>query len=73
MAMRLRAANRQLMREINTSIVLGLVREHRTISRIDIARLANLSAATVSGITSDLTAEEAMAQARTYIEAILVE
>ncbi len=54
MVMRLRAANRQLMREINTSIVLGLVREHGTISRIDIARLANLSAATVSGITSDL-------------------
>jgi predicted NBD/HSP70 family sugar kinase len=54
MAMRLRAANRQLMREINTSIVLGLVREHRTISRIDIARMANLSAATVSGITSGL-------------------
>jgi hypothetical protein len=53
--------------------MLGLVREHRAISRIDIARLANLSAATVSGITSDLTAEEAMAQARTNIEAILAE
>jgi hypothetical protein len=36
------------MREINTSIVLAIVREHRTISRVDIARLASLSAATAS-------------------------
>ncbi len=56
MALRLRSANRQLMREINASIVLGLVREHGPISRAQIARSAGLSAATVTGITTELMA-----------------
>lgn len=54
MALRLRSANKDLMREINASIVLGLVREHGHISRAEIARIASLSAATVSGIASSL-------------------
>lgn len=54
MATQLRAANRQLMREINTSLVLSLIRQHGPIARNKIAELASLSAATVTGITSEL-------------------
>ena len=53
-ATQLRAANRQLMREINTSLVLSLIRQHGPIARTHIAELASLSAATVTGITSEL-------------------
>lgn len=53
-ATQLRAANRQLMREINTSLVLSLVRQHGPIARNQIADLAHLSAATVTGITGEL-------------------
>jgi predicted NBD/HSP70 family sugar kinase len=45
------------MREINSSIVLGLIREHGQISRAEIARQAHLSAATVTGITTSLIAQ----------------
>lgn len=58
MALRLRSANRALMREINQSIVLGLVREHGPISRAEVARAAHLSAATVTGITTSLIAQD---------------
>lgn len=54
MAVRLRPANRQLMREVNESIVLGLIRQREPISRVEIARAAHLSAATVTGITTSL-------------------
>lgn len=54
MALRLRSANKQLIREINQSLVLSLVRDHGPISRTDIAEVAHLSLATVSGITNAL-------------------
>ncbi len=44
------------MREMNESIVLGLIRRHEAISRVEIARAAQLSAATVTGITTSLIA-----------------
>ncbi|MBK9940812.1 MAG: ROK family transcriptional regulator [Kouleothrix sp.] len=54
MSLRLRSGNRQLIREINQSLVLSLVRDHGPISRTEIAESAHLSLATVSGITSVL-------------------
>jgi predicted NBD/HSP70 family sugar kinase len=54
MSLRLRSGNRQLIREINQSLILSLVRNHGPISRTDIAETAHLSLATVSGITSGL-------------------
>ena len=45
------------MREINESIVLGLIRQHGPISRAEVARAAHLSAATVTGITTSLIAQ----------------
>src|SRR5215813_13431889 len=54
MSLRLRSGNRQLIREINQSLILSLVRDHGPISRTDIAEAAHLSLATVSGITSAL-------------------
>ncbi len=54
MSLRLRSGNRQLIREINQSLILSLVRDHGPISRTDIAEAAHLSLATVSGITNAL-------------------
>lgn len=54
MEMKLRSGNRQLIREINKSLVLNIVRDHGSISRTDIAHAAHLSLATVSGITGEL-------------------
>ncbi|MFN8570101.1 MAG: MarR family transcriptional regulator [Kouleothrix sp.] len=58
MSLRLRSGNRQLIREINQSLVLSLVRDHGPISRTEIAESAHLSLATVSGITSVLIDQE---------------
>src|SRR6266545_986603 len=54
MSLRLRSGNRQLIREINQSLVLSLVRNHGPISRTDIADAAHLSLATVSSISNAL-------------------
>lgn len=54
MQLKLRSGNKQLIREINKSLVLNLVRDHGVISRTDIAVAAHLSLATVSGITNEL-------------------
>jgi N-acetylglucosamine repressor len=50
----LRAGSKQLIREINQSIVLNAIRARGSLSRTDIAAIANLSLATVSGITAEL-------------------
>jgi predicted NBD/HSP70 family sugar kinase len=52
--MQLRSGNRQLIREINKSLVLNMVRDHGSISRTSIAHSSHLSLATVSGITNEL-------------------
>lgn len=57
MAQRLRSGNRRMIREINQSLVLGIVRERGPISRTEIAQAALLSLATVSGITGEMIAE----------------
>jgi glucokinase-like ROK family protein len=50
-------ADRQLIRAINRSTVLNIVKEEGPIPRTEIGRLSGLSAATVSEITADLIAE----------------
>ena len=50
----MRSGNRQLIRDINRSLVLNLVKNHGPISRTDIARKSGLSLSTVSGITRAL-------------------
>src|SRR5262245_53589618 len=52
--MRLRSASRELMREINQALVLGIIRDRGPIPRTEIAQQAHLSLATVSGITGEL-------------------
>lgn len=46
--------NRDLIRAINRSAVLNTIKTHGPISRVEVARLTGLSAATISGITSEL-------------------
>ncbi len=48
------AGSRELIRAINRSNVLNSIKTRGPISRIEIARASGLSAATVSGITSEL-------------------
>ncbi|HDD25416.1 MAG TPA: ROK family transcriptional regulator [Chloroflexi bacterium] len=50
-------ANRQLIRAINRSTVLNIIKADGPISRTEIGRLSGLSPATVSEITADLIAE----------------
>jgi N-acetylglucosamine repressor len=54
MAPRMRSANRQLIRQINEAVVLGVIHDHGAISRTEIADIANLSPATISGIIGKL-------------------
>ncbi|MBO0780843.1 MAG: ROK family transcriptional regulator [Ktedonobacteraceae bacterium] len=51
-----RTGNRDLMKEINLSIVLNLIRVQGPLSRTDIARLSGLSVGAVSGLTGELLA-----------------
>jgi predicted NBD/HSP70 family sugar kinase len=46
--------NRDLIRAINRSAVLNTIKTQGPISRVEVARLTGLSAATISGITSEL-------------------
>ena len=50
----MRKGNRELIRRMNRSLVLNLIKSRGPISRTDIARLSGLSLATVSGITAEL-------------------
>src|SRR3990170_1215718 len=51
---RFRVANRGTSREINSRIVLSLVRTHQPISRADLARTMSVSRAAVTLIVNDL-------------------
>lgn len=57
MALRLRSANRQTIRQINQALVLGIIHDRGPISRTEIAEVSSLSLATISGITADLIAQ----------------
>lgn len=57
MGRRLRPGNRQLIRDINQSLVLAAIRERGPVSRTAITRRTRLSSATVSSITGELIAQ----------------
>ncbi len=54
--MRSPKGNRDLIKEINRSLVLNLIKSRGPVSRKDLAGLSNLSPATISGITADFIA-----------------
>ncbi len=54
MALRIRSANRDLMRRMNEALVLGLVHDFGPISRSEIAENSGLSLAAISSITGSL-------------------
>ncbi|MGH2534373.1 MAG: ROK family protein [Thermomicrobiales bacterium] len=58
MALRLRSANRQTMREINQALVLGAIRDRGPISRTEVADVTRLSPGTITGITAALIDQE---------------
>jgi predicted NBD/HSP70 family sugar kinase len=49
-----RTGHRDLIRDLNRSLVLNLVRERTSLSRAELARISGLSASTVTAITSSL-------------------
>ncbi len=53
----MRTGDRDLIRDLNRSLILNLVRERRSISRADLARESGLSPSTVTSITASLLAE----------------
>ena len=53
-----RKAAHRMMRELNRSIILDILREGRQMSRVDLARRTHLSKPTVSSIVSALIAEQ---------------
>jgi len=53
-----RTASLQLMKEINQSIVLNIIRNYGPISRADIAKKTKLSSTTVSTLVDDLIKQE---------------
>jgi N-acetylglucosamine repressor len=55
---RFKVAHRGTSREINSRIVLNLVRTHQPISRADLARAMSVSRAAVSLIVNDLLARK---------------
>ncbi|MEO8286146.1 MAG: ROK family transcriptional regulator [Chloroflexota bacterium] len=54
----MRTGNRDLIKQINRSIILNLIRSQGPLSRTDIARVSGLSLATVSGITGELVGQD---------------
>ena len=50
--------NRDLMRALNRSTVLNIIKTHGPIGRAEVARRSGLSPATVTGITADLISED---------------
>lgn len=54
----LQRGNRDLIKDINRSLVLNLIKNQGPISRTELIRLSNLSAGTISNITSTLIADD---------------
>jgi N-acetylglucosamine repressor len=57
MALRIRSANRDLMRRMNETLVLGLIHDLGPISRSGLGEVSGLSLATISTITGSLIEE----------------
>ncbi len=60
-----RIARRGTSREINTRIVLDLVRTHQPISRADLARLMNMHRASITLLVNELLAEGSLVEGGT--------
>ncbi len=58
----MRAGHRDLIRDLNRTLVLNLVREQPRISRAQIARRTGLSPSTVTSITASLLADELLVE-----------
>jgi predicted NBD/HSP70 family sugar kinase len=58
----MRTGRRELIRDLNRAVVLNLVRERRSISRAEIARVTGLSPSTVTAITGSLLADELLVE-----------
>ena len=52
----MRTGNRRLMREMNSKLVLGLLRSHDSMSQVEISRVSGLCPATITNIVRDLRA-----------------
>lgn len=50
----MRTGRRDLIRDLNRTLVLNLVRERSALSRADLARISGLSPSTVTAITASL-------------------
>lgn len=64
MALRVRSANRDLMRRMNEALVLGLIHDLGPISRSEIAEASGLSLAAISSIAGALIAQGIVAEER---------
>jgi len=53
----MRIGHRELIRDMNRSLVLNLVREQGSLSRAQLSRLSGLSPSTITAITADLLSE----------------
>jgi predicted NBD/HSP70 family sugar kinase len=60
----MRKIDRQLMRQINTRLLLSLLREHGSLSQSDLVRHTGLSPATVTNIVRQLREGEMVVEAR---------
>ncbi|MCL5038615.1 MAG: ROK family transcriptional regulator [Firmicutes bacterium] len=56
--MKLRVGSKQLIKDLNISVVVDTIRKHEPISRVDIAELTRLGRSTVTGIVNLLLKEE---------------
>ncbi len=54
----MKKGNRDLIKDINRSLVLNLIKNHGPISRTELIQRSNLSAGTISNITSSLIADD---------------
>ncbi len=54
----MRTGNRNLIKQINRSIILNSIKSKGPLSRTEIAHMSGLSLATVSGVTGELLAQE---------------
>ena len=53
-AVNVRTGNRRLMREVNSKLVLGLLRRSECISQVELLKKTRLSAGTVANIVKEL-------------------
>ncbi len=60
----MKKADQETLKLVNRSVILGLIRKNKEISRIDLAEKTNLSPTTVSAITSELIEKNIVTELR---------